>query len=114
MYCTKQVYTLLASFIDSEDMFLSNDTIVGICGWHKNDFGLNEKRRTAISNLRKSLKMNDFGILIKYVRIISGYDADPNLTLVDFTLNEEQRSIVNLVNEEAKKDAKPYFFKRKT
>ena len=36
VYCTKQVYTLLASFIDSEDMFLSNDTIVGICGWHKN------------------------------------------------------------------------------
>ena len=35
VYCTKQVYTLLASFIDSEDMFLSNDTIVGICGWHK-------------------------------------------------------------------------------
>ena len=73
VYCTKQVYTLLASFIDSEDMFLSNDTIVGICGWHKNDFGLNEKRRTAISNLRKSLKMNDFGIVIKYVRIREGY-----------------------------------------
>lgn len=43
-------------------------------------------------------------MLIKYVRIISGYDADPNLTLVDFSLNEEQRNIVNFVNEEAKKD----------
>lgn len=43
-------------------------------------------------------------MLIKYVRVISGYDADPNLTLVDFSLNEEQRNIVNLVNEEAKKD----------
>jgi hypothetical protein len=69
---------LLASFIDSEDMFLSNDTIVGICGWHKNDFGLNEKRRTAISNLRKSLKMNDFGFFIKYVRIREGYQLVVN------------------------------------
>lgn len=43
-------------------------------------------------------------VLTKYVRIISGCDADPNLTLVDFSLNDEQRNIVNLVNEEAKKD----------
>ena len=42
--------------------------------------------------------------LIEYFRIISGGDADPNLTLVDFTLKDEQRNIVNLVNEEAKKD----------
>lgn len=42
--------------------------------------------------------------LIEYFRIISGTDADPNLTLVDFTLKDEQRNIVNLVNEEAKKD----------
>ena len=43
-------------------------------------------------------------MLIEYFRIISGTDADPNLTLVDFTLKDEQRNIVNLVNEEAKKD----------
>ena len=43
-------------------------------------------------------------VLIKYVRIISGCDADPNLTLVDFSLNDEQRNVVNLVNDEAKKD----------
>ena len=42
--------------------------------------------------------------LIKYVRVISGYEADPNLTLVDFSLNDEQRNVVNLVNEAAKKD----------
>ena len=42
--------------------------------------------------------------LIKYVRITSGCDADPNLTLVDFSLDDEQRSIVNLVNNEAKTD----------
>lgn len=46
------------------------------------------------------------GVLVKYVRIISGCDANPNLTLVDFSLNEEQRNIVNLVNNEAKKDKK--------
>lgn len=45
-------------------------------------------------------------ILIKYVRIISGCDADPNYTLVDFSLNDEQRNIVNTVNNEAKKDKK--------
>lgn len=43
-------------------------------------------------------------VLTKYVRIISGCDSDPNLTLVDFSLSDEQRNIVNLVNEEAKKD----------
>jgi len=41
-------------------------------------------------------------VLIKYVRIISGCDVDPNLTLVDFSLDDEQRNIVNLVNNEAK------------
>ena len=45
-------------------------------------------------------------MLIEYFRIISGSDADPNLTLVDFSLNDEQRNLVNLVNEEAKKDKK--------
>lgn len=43
-------------------------------------------------------------VLIKYVRITSGCDADPNLTLVDFSFDDEQRNIVNLVNNEAKKD----------
>lgn len=43
-------------------------------------------------------------VLTKYVRIISGCDADPNLTLVDFSLSDEQRNVINLVNEEAKKD----------
>ena len=44
--------------------------------------------------------------LIQYVKIISGCDVDPNVTLVDFTLDEEKRNVVNLVNEEAKKDKK--------
>jgi len=43
-------------------------------------------------------------MLNQYVRITSGYDADPNLTLVDFSLDEEQRNIVNLVIDESKKD----------
>lgn len=45
-------------------------------------------------------------ILLKYVRIISGCDADPNRTLVDFSINEEQRNVVNTVNNAAKKDKK--------
>lgn len=45
-------------------------------------------------------------ILMEYVKIISGYGADPNRTLVDFSLTEEKRNIVNLVNNEAKKDKK--------
>ena len=45
-------------------------------------------------------------MLIEYVRIISGADADPNLTLVDFSLTDEKRNIVNLVNETAKNDKK--------
>ena len=45
-------------------------------------------------------------MLLKYVRIISGCDADPNRTLVDFSINEEQRNVVNTVNNAAKKDKK--------
>lgn len=45
-------------------------------------------------------------VLNEYVRIMSGCDVDPNLTLVDFSFNEKQRNIVNLVNNEAKKDKK--------
>ena len=45
-------------------------------------------------------------ILIKYCQIISGGSADPNLTLVDFSLNEEQRNIINMVNNASKKDKK--------
>lgn len=43
-------------------------------------------------------------MLIEYFKIIYGYGADSNLTLVDFSLNDEQRKIVNIVNDEAKKD----------
>jgi len=45
-------------------------------------------------------------VLNEYVRIMSGCDVDPNLTLVDFSFNEKQRNVVNLVNNEAKKDKK--------
>lgn len=45
-------------------------------------------------------------MLLKYVRIISGCDADPNHTLVDFSINEEQRNVVNTINNAAKKDKK--------
>lgn len=43
-------------------------------------------------------------LLTRYVRIISGCDGDTNRTLVDFSLDAEKRNVVNLVNEEAKKD----------
>ena len=46
------------------------------------------------------------GMLIEYVRIMSGAEADPNLTLVDFTLTDEKRNVINLVNEAAKVDKK--------
>ena len=45
-------------------------------------------------------------VLFEYVRIISGYDVDPNLTLVDFSFNDEKRRVINLVNNESKKDKK--------
>ena len=45
-------------------------------------------------------------VLFEYVWIISGYDVDPNLTLVDFSFNDEKRKVINLVNNEAKKDKK--------
>lgn len=44
--------------------------------------------------------------LLKYFRIMSGCDVNPNNTLVDFSLNDESRNVINLVNEEAKKDRK--------
>ena len=45
-------------------------------------------------------------MLIEYVRIMSGTEVDPNLTLVDFSFTDEKRTVLNLVNDEAKKDKK--------
>jgi len=52
-------------------------------------------------------------VLNEYVRIMSGCDVDPNLTLVDFSFNEKQRNVVNLVNNEAKTDKKDSSYGRK-
>lgn len=73
IYCTKQIYALLSAFIDSGDFFLSNDVMIDICGWNKSDIGLNEKRRTAIAYFRKRLRMDEFGLCVKYIRIRDGY-----------------------------------------
>lgn len=43
-------------------------------------------------------------LLVDYIKIISEYDTNPNYTLVDFSLDGNKRDIINLVNEEAKKD----------
>ena len=45
-------------------------------------------------------------ILLTYFEILSEYDANPCLTLVNFVLNPTKRNIVNFVNEQAKKDKK--------
>lgn len=44
--------------------------------------------------------------LMKYYRITSGSGFDSDFTLVNFSLTSEDRDIINLVNNEAKKDKK--------
>lgn len=52
---SQQPAKLLSAFLQAEDHFLYNDEIAAICGWSLEDAGLKERRKVAISSLRKLL-----------------------------------------------------------
>ncbi|MBD9091087.1 MAG: hypothetical protein EGQ20_00930 [Bacteroides oleiciplenus] len=66
--CPKQSYKLLSAFIHAEDHFLSNNRIIEICGWNLTDIGVNNKKRTAISQLRKWLESSESCVNIVAMR----------------------------------------------
>lgn len=71
--CSMQPYTLLSAFIHAENHFLSNERIIEICGWNPKDNGIDSRRRTAISQLRKLIDSKN-----THVQIVSGTDENKN------------------------------------
>lgn len=63
--CPPQAAKLLLAFVAASDYFLTNDEIAIACGWGLDDLGLKDRRRVAISLLRKLFAMD------KSVEIIS-------------------------------------------
>lgn len=63
--CPPQAAKLLLAFVAASDYFLTNDEIAIACGWGLDDLGLKDRRRAAISLLRKLFAMD------KSVEIIS-------------------------------------------
>lgn len=63
--CPPQAAKLLLAFVAASDYFLTNDEIAVACGWGLDDLGLKDRRRVAISLLRKLFAMD------KTVEIIS-------------------------------------------
>lgn len=71
IHCTHQDCLLLIAFMESEDRFLSYEEIAKTCSWSSEVCGLNERRRTAVSQLRKLFV--DSTVEIKSVRNRGGY-----------------------------------------
>ena len=71
IHCTHQDVLLLTAFMKSVDRFLSHEEIALVCSWPLEACGLNERRRTAISQLRKLFV--DCSVEIKSVRNRGGY-----------------------------------------
>ena len=71
IHCTHQDCLLLIAFMESEDRFLSYEEIAKTCLWPSEVCGLNERRRTAVSQLRKLFI--DSTVEIKSVRNRRGY-----------------------------------------
>lgn len=63
--CPPQAAKLLLAFVAAADYYLTNDEIAVTCGWGLDDLGLKDRRRVAISLLRKLFAMD------KSVEIIS-------------------------------------------
>lgn len=66
--CPPQAAKLLLAFVAAADYFLTNDEIAIACGWGLDDLGLKDRRRVAISLLRKLFAMD------KTVGIISAQE----------------------------------------
>lgn len=72
MACTPQLAKLLLGFAKAPDLFLSTDEINTICNWASDDLSLNDRRRRAISSLKKLFGV-DKSIQIQFVREKKGY-----------------------------------------
>lgn len=70
--CPPQAAKLLLAFVAAADYFLTNDEIAVACGWGLDDLGLKDRRRAAISLLRKLFAM-DKSIEIISVQENQGY-----------------------------------------
>lgn len=70
--CPPQAAKLLLAFVAASDYFLTNDEIAIACGWGLDDLGLKDRRRAAISLLRKLFAM-DKSIEIISVQEKQGY-----------------------------------------
>ncbi len=66
--CSKQPYKLLSAFIHAKDHFLSDGRIAEICDWNLDDIGLEGKRKTAISKLRRLLESDNSRVNIVRMR----------------------------------------------
>lgn len=75
--CTSQSANLLLGFAKSPNLFLSMAEIDVLCHWSSDELGVKERRRTAISTLKKLLEV-DKSIRIESVRG-KGYQIVPNL-----------------------------------
>lgn len=71
IHCTHQDSLLLIAFMKSADRFLSHEEIAEVCSWSLETCGLNERHRTAMSQLRKLFV--DCSVEIKSVRNRGGY-----------------------------------------
>lgn len=70
--CPPQAAKLLLAFVAAADYYLTNDEIAVTCGWGLDDLGLKDRRRVAISLLRKLFAM-DKSIEIISVQENQGY-----------------------------------------
>ncbi len=63
--CSSQTYKLISAFVHAENHFLSNEQIVEICDWVPDETGVSERRRVAISQLRKLLDKHKSHVTLK-------------------------------------------------
>ena len=70
--CALQTYRLMIAFISAPEHFLTNDEIDKTCGWASDDIGIDNRRRQAISQLRKFLATDNEAELIS-IRSRKGY-----------------------------------------
>ena len=62
----------MIAFISAPEHFLTNDEIDKTCGWASDDIGIDNRRRQAISQLRKFLATDNEAELIS-IRSRKGY-----------------------------------------
>lgn len=68
--CSLQAGKLLHAFVEAPDYFLTNEEISIVCGWPLDDISLDERRRTAISSLRRIFKGR---VVFQSIREKKGY-----------------------------------------